>query len=173
MITFRDATINDAEFVALCTLASTGLYDFVHPMPEAIYDSLVRMCSRTDTLYSYSRARIAVVDGVDAGAIVSYPGAFYSEGRELSFGMIKAASGMDFSDSDIECEPDEFYLDCLAVLPEFRGMGLGLALIRDAIDKALAHGYTKAACIVDEEETALMRYYEQVGFRAEKKVRVL
>lgn len=172
MITFRDATTDDTNFVALCTLASTGLYDFTQPLPEVLFGSLVKLCSRPDTLYSYSWARIAVVDGEDVGAIVSYPGSFYRSGREVTFGLMKDVMGMDFSDSDIECEPNEFYLDCLAVLPEYQGRGLGLELIRDALKKAKSQAYNKAACIVGADEKALMRYYEQVGFQTDRKVEV-
>lgn len=172
MMTFRNATIEDTRLVALCTLASTGLYDFSQPLPEDLFHSLQMLCSREDTLYSFARARIAAVDGTDVGSIVAYPGAFYRAGREVTFGLMKDLLGMDFSDSDIECEPDEYYLDCLAVLPQYRGRGLGLDLIKDALRKAQNDGYHRAACIVGEDEPALMKYYEMVGFKPQRQVRV-
>ena len=69
MLTFRDATPDDTRIVALCTMASTGLYDFSQPLPDVIYHSIHTLCSRPDTLYSYKKARIAVLDGA-AGRFV-------------------------------------------------------------------------------------------------------
>ncbi len=79
-----------------------------------------------------------------------------------------------FSNVEPECEAGEYYLDSLAVHPDFRGRlfeyegvqeKLGHILLLDGIRRGQALGYTRTSLIVDVDRPRLHHYYSQLGFR--------
>ena len=79
-----------------------------------------------------------------------------------------------FSKVEPECEAGEYYLDSLAVHPDFRGRlfdyegvreKLGHILLLDGIHRGQALGYTRTSLIVDVDRPRLQHYYSQLGFR--------
>ena len=79
-----------------------------------------------------------------------------------------------FADAEPECEAGEYYLDSLAVHPDFRGRlfdyegvreKLGHILLLDGIHRGQALGYTRTSLIVDVDRPRLHHYYSQLGFR--------
>ena len=66
--------------------------------------------------------------------------------------------------SDQETDPGEYYLDSLAVLPSYRGRGIGRALLRDGIDKSMSLGYKQIALVADSDMPHLIKLYSSLGF---------
>lgn len=160
-ILIRDATPEDIPFVARCVLAAVGLYDYRHHSPMA--EVTEKVCSTDGTLYSFRNARIACVEGTPVGALVSYDGAIYSAARTLTFRMIENAGG-NIPESDIETVAGEYYLDSMAIMPSFRGYGIGHMLMRDALDRARAAGFRKVGLIAECDRDGLISYYAELGF---------
>ena len=71
---------------------------------------------------------------------------------------------MDLNHNAMETGPDEFYLDSMAILSDYRGAGIGKILMRDRIDFALSNGFQKVALLADKDKPRLQRYYECEGF---------
>ena len=117
-----------------------------------------------DTLYSYRNTLIAEVDGCAVGALVAYDGARYAKMREKTFGLVMQTSGMDLNHNAMETGPGEFYLDSMAILSDYRGVGIGKMLMRDRIDFSLSNGFQKVTLLVDKDKPRLQRYYECEGF---------
>lgn len=154
----RDARREDAGIIAECVLAAMGFDVYsAEGLEEAvkigdtelkIADALgifTQICAREEILYSYTRSRVAEIDGEAAGVLISYPGDENARLRGYTWGLAAAAGengipvnvpgeasaeGNDTasdSASDFykyfpaECEADEYYLDSLAVRPAFRG----------------------------------------------------
>ena len=61
---------------------------------------------------------------------------------------------------------DEIHINNLAVLPEFRGRGLGTTLMRRVLTEGLRLGATRATLEVRVSNEAARRFYEGLGFRA-------
>jgi ribosomal protein S18 acetylase RimI-like enzyme len=200
----RDAQLSDAEFIARTVLSGVGYAAFDEdaqaqeidisvatvPMSAAV-EAFKAICAREDTMYSYARTRIAIVDGVQAGALISYPGEDNAALRDFTWSLLdpEAASreaanptvvepvetsAGTFSDVEPECEAGEYYLDSLAVHPDFRGRlfeyegtqeKLGHILLLDGIRRGQALGYTRTSLIVDVDRPRLKHYYSQLGFR--------
>ena len=59
----------------------------------------------------------------------------------------------------------EYYLDSLAVRPEFRGWGIGRTLLEDGIRKGFSLGYDRITLVADSDMPHLIRLYESIGFR--------
>lgn len=161
-IMIRQATRDDITFVAQCVLAAVDLYDFRNVSVE--HDLAIKVCGLDDTLYSWRNARLATVDGTAVGCLVSYDGAIYSEARKRTFSHF-ADAGRSMDATETETGPGEFYLDSMAIMPAFRGFGIGLVLIKDAIGIARTKGMHKVSLIVECSKPELQYYYSELGFR--------
>ena len=167
IVQLRDATSEDAPFIARVVLAGIEMLDMDAALPDnqrVLYEHLVGICRMDDTLYSYRNTRIAEVDGCAVGALVAYDGACYAMMREKTFGLVKQTSGMDLNHNAMETGPGEFYLDSMAILSDYRGVGIGKMLMRDRVDFALSNGFQKVTLLVDKDKPRLQRYYECEGF---------
>ena len=166
-IILRDATLDDAPFIARVVVAGIDMLDIDAVLPDeqrAIFEHLIKICRMDDTLYSYLNTRIAEIDGKPVGALVAYDGTRYAKMREKTFGLVQQTSGMDLSHNAMETGPSEFYLDSMANLFEYRGIGIGKLLMRDRVDFAFNNGFQKVTLLVDKDKPRLQQYYESEGF---------
>lgn len=161
-MTFRQATPADAPFVALVMMEAVG-YEFME-RGEMPGDDLVETCLRTDTLYSYLNATIFEFDGKDVGALISYSGTGYHDIKVRTFGPIKDKLSFDFDAMDDETRDGEYYLDSAAVLPEYRGRGIGRSIIEHGVKIARERGLLPVlAC--DPDNTNAHALYTSIGFK--------
>lgn len=166
-VLLRDASMADAPFIARVVLAGIDMRDMGEEMPDEqhlIFEHLVDICRMEDTLYSFRHTRIAEVDGMAVGALVAYDGSPYGEMRSKTFGLVQQTSGMDLSKNAMETGPGEFYLDSMAILPMYRGHGIGHALMRDRMEWAFRKGFESVTLLVDKDKPHLQAYYESLGF---------
>lgn len=159
----RDAGYDDAEFVGWTMLTALDI------PPESGFNK-IEVWRRNDILYSWTRARIAMVDGVPAGCLISYPGEEYARLRMHTWELIFGSSEDEAERYDSETFPGEYYLDSLAVLPEYRGHGVGSALLLDGVAKGHAYGYDRITLIVDIDKPENIALYERLGFRKESRM---
>ena len=162
----RDAHPDDAPFLAKCIMAGMHFYDFETDIPEEedIYRNLIGSERRDDLLYSYKYTRVAEIDGTPVGSLLSYPGDIYRGLREKTFAELWPEFFDTYGDSDQETDPGEYYLDSLAVLPAYRGRGIGRALLLDGIRKGESMGYNRITLVADSDMPHLIRLYESIGF---------
>lgn len=158
-ITIRAASPEDADLIALVLAMALG-GDGSHPFFE-IFAGLAR---RDDTQYSYRNALVALVDGVRAGAIVGYDGARLHELRAPMEEIFRKMHGDDFVLEE-ETSAGEFYLDSVAVLPQFKGLGVGRMLVGRMSERAFAEGFDRVGLIVDFDNTKAEALYSAMGFR--------
>ena len=170
-VTIRDAREDDAEFLAQVILAAAHLSDMgaatTASTDTASIGDLTAICRRTDTLYSWRNARIACACGKRAGAMVSYPGDIYIAARSITFPLLPGLTQAQIDATDIETLPGEWYLDSLAVLPEFRRAGIGKMLVMDAIERGRNAGYAQFTLLAEKSSTHLVEYYTRLGFGIE------
>jgi ribosomal protein S18 acetylase RimI-like enzyme len=165
--------LDDAPFIARVVLAGIEMLDIDAALPDeqrAIFEHLIEICRMDDTLYSYCNTRIAETDDKSVGALVAYDGARYAEMREKTFGLVKQTSGMDLSRNAMETGPGEFYLDSMAILSDYRGIGIGKLLMRDRMEFALKNGFQKVTLLVDKDKPRLQEYYQSEGFSFSKEM---
>lgn len=163
-VTFRAATMEDAAFVATVMMEAVEI-----PMMEegnVPDDHLVEVCRSEDTLYSWRNATIAEVGGRMVGALIAYSGEGYHDVKVRTFGRVKAKLDFDPMAMDDETKEGEYYLDSLAVLPEWRGRRVGTALLMRGVETAKAKGLL-AVLACDPDNTNAHRLYTQLGFKEE------
>lgn len=174
-IVITDATPQDASLIADAILAAIGdeLTENLageNNTTKDVHDIFERLAARDDTQYSYRNTRIARDrDGNAMGVCISYDGADLKRLRRPFFKEANAILGWNLSDSEIEdipgeTEPDEFYLDTLMTLSQYRGRGIGKSLIMDAASKAVKTG-KPLGLLCDTDNLRAERLYVSAGFK--------
>lgn len=158
-IEIREGRIADAPLVADVVMMAVG-GDENHPF----YGIVNELAARDDAQYSYCNALVAEVGGEAAGAVVGYDGARLHELRAPLQRLAKERMGEEL-DIEEETSAGEFYVDSLAVLPRYRGLGIGRRLLAEARDRAFAAGFSKVGLLVDFENPAAEKLYASLGFR--------
>lgn len=132
---------------------------------EDVKRLFTRLAELEDSQYSYLNTLVAVNEaGQPIGICVGYDGAQLYELRKRFFSMAKEVLGRDYSNVDDETDSSEFYIDTLAVFPDYRGKGVATELLRASIERAKEIG-KPAGLLVDKENATAARLYERVGFR--------
>lgn len=167
-ITLRRATAADARFIAENVLRALHIDE----TDDRHINHLADICRRDDTLYSWQNATIALYDGQPAGLMVAYDGARYRQMRDITFPMIRMYVGDDYHNMDDESRPGEYYLDSLAVLPEFSRRGIASALIQDMFRQRDEAGIPLATIAVDPENETAYSLYTKNGFLPDGKITV-
>ena len=129
---------------------------------------LKKLGTRDDTLYSWQNTRLLRCDGKLAGGLISYDGATHEERRRNTWVM---PDGRLLSSGDVpETTAGEYYLDSLAIVPEFRGQGLWKLLFDDAIETAKEKGFHRVTLICEESYPKLAHLYTSYGFVPENTI---
>lgn len=170
-ITYRNATIQDARFIALVVAEAVGntlmerLENNTYTQADKdILSQITSVCSRTDTLYSWKNAQVAVSPtGECIGALISYAGEGYLQQRETTFQLLSRLIHFDVEQMDEETKDGEYYLDSLAVLPQWRGRGVARQLLIEGLKKAQTMR-CPAILACAPENIGAKHLYESLGF---------
>ena len=114
--------------------------------------------------YSYRNALVAELDGVVVGGVIGYDGGMLYPLREGTYSVIQRYHANVPSIVD-ETSAGEFYVDSLAVMPAYRGLGVGSALLEAICQKAFSEGHKCVGLLVDSENPKAEQLYTSLGFR--------
>ncbi len=128
-------------------------------------EMMIELVQMENTQYSYLNTLVATEDDVILGICVGYDGARLDELRKAYLDAALKAFGSVDPDMDDEAQPDEFYIDSLAVLPGFRNQGIASQLLRKIIEKAKTLGITKVGLLVDKNNPRAEHLYTAQGFQ--------
>ena len=162
-IQVRKATIEDAATIARVVAMAIGdasATDYCGPDYLNVLEEVVKL---EDSQYSYRNALVAEADGVPAGAVVGYDGGRLHPRRQQTLSVIHRYNPTLVMAED-ETEAGEFYLDSLAVWPEFRGRGIGQALLEALREEAFRAGFPCVGLLLDFENPKAERLYTSLGF---------
>lgn len=123
-------------------------------------------CSDEMSMYSWNKSIVAHVNGKPVGAIISYPGENYDVLRQYTWKRLwKDIDAGTIRNTEVETYPGEYYLDSMAILPEYRGFSIGKSLIEAAIEQGKTQGYKRFTLLVDCNKPRLKAYYKSMGFK--------
>ncbi len=163
--TLRPATIDDATALAeLVNHAGEGmplyLWDQMAEPGEAAWDVGRRRASREEGSFSYRNATIIEQDGQCAGCLIGY------EIPNNPDPIPDDLPTMFVPLQELEnLAPNTWYINVLAVRPQFRRLGLGTKLLGLADETAEALGKPGLSVIVSDANSGAHRLYERCGYR--------
>jgi ribosomal protein S18 acetylase RimI-like enzyme len=167
-ITLRKATRADSRFIAENVLRALHIDETDNEHIE----HLAGICRREDTLYSWHNATIALYNHIPAGLMVAYDGARYRQMRDVTFPLISMYVGDDYHNMDDEATAGEYYLDSLAVLPQYRNKGIASALIKEMFRLRDEACIPLATIAVDPDNGTAYHLYKSHGFRHDGRIMV-
>lgn len=166
---YRPAVAGDSRFIAeMIDMSSDGvaLIEWTEAALAAgdrtALDTGADMYAAGEGDYSYRNCILAEVSGRRAGMLLCFP----LHAREPA----DVVQSPPFDGSDVFAPykyleaPDTWYVCGVAVLPDFRGHGIGTALMGVAGQQARDQGYDRLSLVVFEANTTALRLYRQLGF---------
>lgn len=163
-INIRDAKKSDAPIIAQAVAMAIGDEEAMKKYCGEDYIALLtKIAEHKDSQYSYRNVLIAEIDNTPVGAAIGYDGAKLHELRATTFSIIHNELGRTPSIPD-ETQAGEFYLDTIAVLPEYRGTGIGRQLIAAMCEKAFSQEHYCVGLIVDLDNPRAEALYTSLGF---------
>ena len=162
--TIRPATKADVTVLAeLVNYAGEGLPLYLWAgMAEADqtpWEVGRKRAAREEGSFSYRNAMVIEHDGKAAGCLIGYETTDEPEpiGDEVPamFAPLQELENL---------APDTWYVNVLAVLPDFRGHGLGSELMKLADETGRKLGKAGMSLIVSDANTGARRLYERCGY---------
>ncbi len=171
----RPATPSDApEIVTLTSLASGGLIDFL--FQDLNIDATRDEVLKTGVLdevgeLSYRNTDVAVARDRVVGIATSYPAARHRMTADIQqlFTAERLRVLQDFYQSRVE---GSWYLDTLAVKPEFQRQGIGTQLILATQEKAKLRGFKQLSLITFADNINAITLYQRLGFEPVKSIKL-
>jgi len=175
---FKPAKVRDSRFIAeMIDVSSDGvaLIEWTEAAQAAYgrtaLDIGAESYASEEGDYSYRNCILAEVSGQQAGMLLSFP---MNAGNPAD-----AAPPPPFDGSDVFAPykyleaPDTWYICGIAVIPAYRGHGIGKRLMQIAREQALAHGYDRLSLVVFEENTVAAGLYQRMGYEIIKRAPVV
>jgi len=170
-LTIRNARFDpaDAQLYAWALDEASGGFT-TQLFGSAAQDIFAEVSLRPDHEFSLTHVRLAEVDGSVVGVCSSYAAAHVPSGTRL---LARAARWHALRAAAIAVvarpivrqmsrhDPEDWYVQCLAVFPDSRGVGVGRALLDDARQRAIAAHYEWLTLDVESENTRARRMYEK------------
>lgn len=162
----RPAALSDAPILAeLVNYAGEGmplyLWSKMAAPGESAWDVGRQRAAREEGSFSYRNATAIEQDGACAGCLIGYEIADAPE----PIGADMPAMFVPLQELE-NLAPSTWYVNILAVLPQFRGRGLGARLLGVADETGRKLGKRGMSVIVSDANHGARRLYERCGYRA-------
>lgn len=149
-----------ATIAALYSISSDGVADYIwtklREPGQEILDVGRQRYEREGTYFSYENCFLVEADGEIAGMIIAFP--MHVDPAETEDDPVLAPY------SRLE-EDDSYYICGVALLPRYRGRGIGTRLMELAETHAAEKGLSKLSLIVFEQNARAKALYERLGYR--------
>jgi len=163
----RKAVAGDGIVVAHLLVQAMGDLALFFTSNSA-YNEQVRLFEmfflQNDNQYSFENTFVYEEAGKVLGSVNGYDGGRLKELRSSFFRYVEAEYHVQIPACDDETEAGEFYIDCVSVLPEMQGKGIGKRLLTAMIEKGIEQGFKKVGLLVDCHNPDAKRLYTQIGF---------
>lgn len=165
-----DSSLTDAPLIGDVVVSAIGEEHARGFDPDGNLDRVRELfgtlAGRVDSQYSCINTVKAVDENDNVmGFAVGYDGAVLQRLRRAFISEVKRLMGRDLEGQiPDETGPGEFYLDSLGVFPDYRGRGVGRALIEAMAARAAAAG-KPLGLLCEKSNRRARRLYDSLGFR--------
>lgn len=163
----RPALTSDAPAIAQLIILAMGnrwAGKFANSDDPAVITALFeRFAALTANPYSYQNILVWNEGNNIAGMIIGYDGARLDELRSPFLDYSRAQLGFEGTPED-ETQSGEFYIDCLAVFPQYQGKGIAKELIKALFKHAAYLGHSTVGLLVSKSNDKAKKLYTGLGF---------
>ncbi|QBO36857.1 GNAT family N-acetyltransferase [Periweissella cryptocerci] len=158
----REATVADNERIGELFGVIFGQMDLaeLRDLSETKRNTLIGQIYGSTKLKAVAKLMVAEIDGYIVGAAYSYDGNNETKTDEV----IREQTGDYELHPDQEAQADEWYLEMLVADSEFRGQGIGSALMKNVENLAITSGLPYFSLNVDFANEDARRLYLRQGF---------
>jgi ribosomal protein S18 acetylase RimI-like enzyme len=162
----RQALPTDAPMLSRLVMLAMGdlAAKFVNGKPGEAAVLFEFFAGQAQNQYSYENALVWEDEAGVCGMITGYDGANLAKLRTPFVQYIKATYQFEMEVED-ETQAGEYYIDCLSVLPNQQGKGIGKKLIRALTERAASLGYFTTGLLVNKTNPKAKAMYASVGFK--------
>ncbi|MEO6149798.1 MAG: GNAT family N-acetyltransferase [Mucilaginibacter sp.] len=163
----RQALPTDAPIIAQLIVAAMGelAAKFINGTdPAKALPLFEHFAAMTANQYSYDCTLVYEDETGVCGIISGYNGGDLDILRADFLKYIRTVYNNTYQPEN-ETGPGEFYIDCLAVMPQHRGKGIGKQLISALIDKAKTLGQNTVGLLVNQGNPKAEKLYLELGFQ--------
>ena len=140
---------------------------------EEVNKVISTFCKEKNNRFSYEYIDVAEKDGKIAGLVLAFPA---EKEMKLNIPIIKKLPYMykrkisNYKEevvpmlSSEEAKPGEYYIDSIAVHPNYRKNGLGKKLLMVARKRAFKKGFKKVSLIVKPKNKGAIKLYKSSGY---------
>lgn len=121
---------------------------------------------------SYRNTLVAEQDGIVAGIAITYDGKDASILDKPIINHLQKKNGNGIVILDKEADEEDYYIDTVCVQPNFRGRGIGSALLKEVEKRALHSGIHSLSLNVAKDNLGAKKLYENVGFVEKKTIQI-
>ena len=150
--------------------------------PTKAIEVIGKLFTQPRNRFSHQFADMVEIDNTAIGVMLSYPGLMmnrlgFSMGKQL-LGIYGAIGFVRFVQRVLplalvrEAKADEYFINTLAVSPDFQGQGIGTHLLSHAEHKAREMHCNKCALSVDVSNLRARLLYERLGYRVVETIRL-
>jgi ribosomal protein S18 acetylase RimI-like enzyme len=165
-VTLRPATLDDIPDLAqLHLLAAHGLFDALYhdAIPGLPINEIIeRVLAPTETM-SYKSASVAVRDGKVIGEIQTFPFDHFGNAPPDPFIPKERLALYKPFEPLRPLGAGSYYINILAVYPQFQGKGIGSKLVNLARSQAVQRGFSKLS-LHSFDDAPVVAFYQRLGF---------
>jgi len=161
----KKASLQDCYSVAeLALIAGEGIPAFFWEQARKNGEDIISVGARNleseTENFSYKNAHVAVVDGKIGGMLLAYrlPASEAAEDLGELPQFIRPLVELE------QCVPESFYVNMLACYPQFRGKGIGSALMSIVDQLAQDAGCHISSVEVFEQNEGALKLYQRLGY---------
>lgn len=170
----RKASLNDCKVIAeLALMAGEGIPAYFWEQSKKENQDIIdvganNLTSETEN-FSYRNVTIAEVDGKVAGMLLAYklPPADNKDDLSEYPEFIRPLIELE------QCVPDSYYINMIAIYPEFRGKSIGTRLMGTVSKSAIDAGCKLISVEVFEQNQGALNLYQRLGYKIIERRRVV
>lgn len=170
----RKASIADAAGVLPLMLEAIGSIAYSltgEDRPEEALAVMKEFFCQEQNRLSFENITVLEREGRVAAFLLAYHGS-KAEALDKPLKARLAAKGKSAAAIVPEAGADEYYLDSLAVHPDFQGQGLGTQLLQEFEEQAVRAGHRTLSLLVEEHNDGARRLYERIGYAPAKTLNI-
>jgi ribosomal protein S18 acetylase RimI-like enzyme len=174
-MTIRPAQPNDAQ--AVVHLLFDAIKDIGYQLTggeteQEVLERLTDFYQKEGNRFSYTNILVKEADLRVAGMILIYHGSQADTIDKPIIERLRLIKNDPSLTIDKEADEDEYYIDALAVAPEWGGRGFGTELIAAAEQRGHQLGYHKMALNVELYNERACSLYKKLGYVTDKETQI-